>query len=206
MDVVNRYRDKIDIIIHEKDNGQTDAINKGFHLAKGELVGWINSDDILYPECLENIVNLYLKKRDGAIYYSASYDSIDVDGNNICLYHKIIRDRNYLLNINYDVVQQGSFYKTEIVRKINYLDITKQYCMDLDLWLRLLEHGNIYCLDGKPISAFRTWAGAKTTRGIRNFLCEIRATLLKHNASYLSPNIRRTYWYEFKHIIKQWFV
>ncbi|OYU92630.1 MAG: glycosyltransferase, partial [Bacteroidetes bacterium B1(2017)] len=58
MDIVNKYRDSIDIIVHEKDKGQSDAINKGFKLSKGDLIGWINSDDILYPTCVENIIKL----------------------------------------------------------------------------------------------------------------------------------------------------
>jgi glycosyltransferase involved in cell wall biosynthesis len=70
MEVVEKYRDKIDIIINEKDKGQSDAINKGFKLATGELVGWINSDDILYKECVSEIVNLYSKSSNGSIYYS----------------------------------------------------------------------------------------------------------------------------------------
>src|SRR5438045_443911 len=53
LDVVNKYKDKIDVIISEKDNGQSDAINKGFKIAKGELIGWLNSDDALYPYCVE---------------------------------------------------------------------------------------------------------------------------------------------------------
>ena len=85
MDVVNKYRDRIDIIIHEKDKGQSDAINKGFRLAKGELVGWINSDDILYPDCLEKIVELYNNKPEGAIFYNSKLHFIDEKSNNCCL-------------------------------------------------------------------------------------------------------------------------
>ena len=81
MEVVNKYRDRVDIIIHEKDKGQADAINKGFRLAKGELVGWINSDDILYPDCLESIVELYKRKPEGAIFYSSKSHFIDENSN-----------------------------------------------------------------------------------------------------------------------------
>lgn len=44
MDIVNKYRNKIDIVISEKDKGQSDAINKGFKLSTGKLIGWINSE------------------------------------------------------------------------------------------------------------------------------------------------------------------
>lgn len=203
MEVVNKYHDRIDIIIHEKDKGQSDAINKGFKLANGELVGWINSDDVLYPDCVEKIVELYNKKKDGVIYYSTYNDRIDKKSNRLSTYQKIIPSKDYLLNINYDVIQQASFYKTEIVKKIGYLDESIHYCMDLDLWLRLLNHGHIYAFNEKPLSAFRIWEETKTTTGINKFLREIRKTLLNHGANLFSPNIRRTYWYGIKDQIKR---
>src|SRR3569833_380141 len=77
MEVVNKYKDRIDIVIHEKDKGQSDAINKGFRLATCELVGWINSDDILFPDCVEKIVQLVNEHPDVSIYYPATIDLIN---------------------------------------------------------------------------------------------------------------------------------
>lgn len=203
MEVVNKYRDRIDIIIHEKDKGQADGINKGFRLAKGELVGWINSDDILYPDCVKKIVELYNKKNDGSIYFSNYNDTINKKGIRLSTYQEIIPNKDYLLNLNYDVIQPASFYKTEIIKKIGYLNESIRFCMDLDLWLRLLDHGPIYGFNEKPLGAFRIWEETKTTTGRYKFLCEIRKTLLNHGASLFSPNIRRTYWYQAKGIIKR---
>ena len=72
MEIVNKYKGEIDVIIHEKDKGQSDAINKGFKLSDGVLVGWINSDDILYPDCIEKIVDLFRSNPDGSIYYNCN--------------------------------------------------------------------------------------------------------------------------------------
>lgn len=203
MDVVNKYRDRIDIIIHEKDKGQTDAINKGFKLAKGELMGWINSDDVLYPDCVAKIVELYKGKSDGAIYYNSYNDRINRESKLLSTYKKAIPNKNYLLNVNYDVVQQASFYKAEFVKKINYLDESLHYCMDLDLWLRLLDYGPIYACNEKSLSAFRIWEETKTSNGGYKFLREIRKTIVKYGASPISPTIRRTYWYQMKDHIKR---
>lgn len=203
MEVVNKYRDRIDIIIHQKDKGQTDAINKGFKLAKGELVGWINSDDILYPDCVEKIVQLYINNPLGSIFYSTHFDVIDKSGNKIKTVNTIIPNRNYLLNIDYKVVQQASFYKTDIVKKVDFLDENICYCMDLDLWLKLLKFGNIYGFENYSLCAFRTWEEAKTTIGRYRFFREIRKTLLSHKALVFSPNIRRTCWYEIKDYAKR---
>lgn len=198
MNIVEKYRDRIDVVIHEKDNGQTDAINKGFKLAKGELVSWINSDDILYPDCVEKIVELYIEKPDGVIYYGSKSNFIDVESKILKLNSHQIPDRNHLLNINYSVIQQGSFYSNKYVVKCNYLNEKLNYCMDLDLWLRLLEHGSIYSYDSKPLAAFRFAGDTKTMTGGGKFLREIRTTIIKHGGRKISTNTLQLIWYEFK--------
>lgn len=203
MEVVNKYQDRIDIVIHEKDKGQADAINKGLRLAKGELVGWINSDDILYPDCLEKIVELYKSESDGAIFYSSKSHFIDEKSNIFKLNVLEIPNREYLLNKNYSIIQQGSFYSTGLVRKCNYLNENLNFCMDLDLWLRMLKYGSIYHYNSKPLAGFRFWGETKTMNGRSKFLREIRKTLLKYGANPLSPNIWRTYWQEAKDVVKR---
>jgi glycosyltransferase involved in cell wall biosynthesis len=202
MKILNQYRDQIDIIIHEKDKGQTDAINKGFKLAKGELLGWINSDDILFPYCVEKIVKAYITKPDGAIYYSRFNTLINAKGEVIKTYEKNIQNRNYLLSTNYDVIQQGSFYKKELVEKVGYLNTQNHYCMDLDLWLKLLNYGPIYNVSDSPSAGFRMWEETKTNTGKENFLKNIRSVLVSNGANYYSRTVLKTYWYEFKVYIK----
>lgn len=202
MNVVNKYEDRIDIIIHEKDKGQTDAINKGFKLAKGELVGWINSDDILYPDCVEKIVKKYVEKPDGAIYYNKFNNMIDGQGHIIESYEKNIPNRDHLLSNNYDVIQQGSFYKRELVEKVGYLNENNHYCMDLDLWLQLLNHGSIYNVSESPSAGFRMWEETKTNTGKEKFLKNIRKVLISNGAKYYFKTVLKTYWYELKVYVK----
>lgn len=202
MQVVNEYKDQIDIVIHEPDQGQTDAINKGFKLAKGELVGWINSDDVLYPNCVEKIVAKYLKCPNGAIFYNKYNDRIDSNSLIIESYKKNIVSRDYLLNINYDVIQQGSFYNKNFVHEIGYLNIENQYCMDLDLWFRLLKLGPIYNVSDKATAAFRIWEETKTSKGKEKFLQNIRKVLISNGANLFSKTVLKTYWFEFKVYVK----
>jgi len=202
MDVVEKYRDKVDIIIHEKDEGQTDAINKGFRLAKGELVGWINSDDILYKNCVENIVSLYKQNTDGAVFYSSFNDRIDAQSELIETYRRIIPDKNHLLNKDYSIIQQASFYRNDILQKIDYLDKSIHYCMDLDLWLRLLNHGPIYSYNEKSLAGFRRWEETKTSTGRHKFMRETRKILRKNGANKFAKAIFTSYWREFKALVK----
>lgn len=202
MAVVDRYRDRIDIVVHEKDKGQSDAINKGFKLATGDLVGWINSDDILYPDCVENIVSLVNKNPDGCIYYPSAIDLIDANDNVTGSIKKYITGKSTLIQKDYDLIQQGSFYRTETVRKVNFLDEKRHYCMDLDLWLKLLDHGKIYYYDKASLAAFRMWEDSKTSTGGLKFFKDIKQTLRMHNMQVFSPNNQRLHWYMFKASVK----
>lgn len=206
LEIVNKFKDKIDIIISENDKGQADAINKGFKLAKGELVGWLNSDDILYPDCIAEIVNLYNKNNKAAIYYNSYNDLIDDEGKLIKTYQRIIPNKKHLLKINYDVVQPGSFYNRLLLERIDYLDINNFYCMDLDLWLNLLDLGAIEYTSDRSHAAFRIHSGSKTDTGKEKFLKNIHKVLKKHGAKFYYVTIwHRIYIYYIKTIFKKFF-
>ena len=186
-EIINRYRDRIDIVICEKDKGQSDAINKGFKFATGVLMGWINSDDLLYPDCVEKIVELYHRHPDGSIYYSTALDFIDREGKLLYKSIRKIPDRNHLLNNNYSIIQQGSFYNSNLVKKIGYLDESIYYCMDLDLWLRLLSENNkIYGCQSHALAAFRIWENTKTVQGSTLFLQNTKQVLDRQGAKKFS--------------------
>ena len=206
IEVINKYKDYIDIILIECDSGQSDAINKGFNLARGKLIGWLNSDDIIYPNCVEAIVELYLQNKTGAIFYPSNLDIIDSKGLLTKKSTVEIKNIYYLLNNDYKIIQQGSFYTIDCLMKAGFLDQKLNYCMDLDLWLRLLNYGPIHYIDSKIISAFRIWGNTKTTNGKELFLREIRLVLLRHKANYFSKNILRTYYFEIKCLLKKLFL
>ena len=192
MDIVERYREKISVVVHEKDKGQSDAINKGFRLAHGELVGWINSDDVLAYDCVEKIVELYCKHPDGAIFYGSEIDVIDENSRMLKKWGSRIPDRDYLLRRRYDVVQPGSFYRTDLVREVGFLDETVHYCMDLDLFLKLLAKGNIYSYDASALAAIRSWGETKTSTGRQKFLKNIYEVLIRHGASQYDRTVIKT--------------
>ena len=166
-------------------------------------MGWINSDDLLYPDCIERIVRLYGQNPDGAVYYGAHNDWIDAAGTVTNRRHLPIPDRQHLLNRNYDIIQQGSFYPTRLVHNVGYLDESIHYCMDLDLWLRLLLHGPVYSLSEQPIAGFRKWEDTKTSTGGRKFLRDIRTVLRHHGASPYARTVLKTRYWALKFAVKQ---
>ncbi len=192
-EILLKYDNKISKVVVEPDDGQSDAINKGFKMAKGELVGWLNSDDIMHENCVEEIVNLYKQNKNAVIIYGSLLDNIDKDSKlirkGICKY--IIPNKNYLLTKNYFIIQMGSFYNAGILKKINYLDKSIYYCMDLDLWLRLLDYGEIISFNDYALASVRDWEGTKTSNGREKFIKDIFITLRKNGGPIFSKNIIR---------------
>lgn len=202
MAVVDRYRERIDVVIHEKDKGQSDAINKGFRLATGDLVGWINSDDVLYPDCVARLVQYYQRSTDGAVYYGSTLNRINSEGDLTMTRSIRIPDRNHLLNYNYDIIQPGSFYPTSLVQQVGYLNEHIHYCMDLDLWLRLLTHGPIYSYADEPMAGFRIWAESKTSTGGHRFLNDIIGVLKHHGADTYARTLLKARYQGFRKHVK----
>lgn len=193
---------RVSRIVRERDNGQTDAINKGFRVARGEIVGWINSDDILPVDIVERSVRAFRQDPGVGLTY-CDIEYIDHAGSpfNLVAAHPRY-DLDYLLNSCFNVFQPGSFYRKSVVESAGYLDDKLKYCMDLDLWLKLLTRSRSCHLPGCP-SSFRWHDATKTVNGKTAFLREILRTLRRHGAPWHAPNIRRLYWYWLKTVIKK---
>ena len=163
--ILNKYKSMKNIkIIIEPDKGQSDAINKGFKIAKGELVGWVNSDDLLDKDCVEKVIEVYKNNPDVAII-CGNIMLIDSKGNNIKEVKANSISYEYLLNNNPDVNQQGSFYNADLLKKVGYLDENIHYTMDYDLWLRLLKEEDSIIIINDILSSFRLHNQSKTSGG-----------------------------------------
>jgi len=202
-DILDKYENhpRVAKIIRKKDKGQTDAIEMGFKMASGEIIGWINSDDVLAEDVVGRSVE-YFRKDVGVGLTYGDIVFIDEQGRTTKIkkpHPSITKD--YLLNINYDVYQQGSFYRKSVVESAGYLNQGLYYCMDLDLWLRILRTHQARYIDG-PAGLFRWHESTKTANGGLSFLREIHRTLNCHNARYLPETRRRLLWYSLKVFVK----
>ena len=79
VDIIQRYAEQLDWWVSEADHGQSEAINKGFRQATGELIGWVNSDDLLMPGTLLKVAEAFENNPDAVLVYG-DVDSIDADG------------------------------------------------------------------------------------------------------------------------------
>ncbi len=149
VEIIKKYEKWITFWTSEKDNGQSHAINKGFKKATGEIINWINSDDILEINALYKIAHLFIQNKDFAFIYG---QTLQFDENGYLPFQHWETDKlplRYFYEFPYG--QPSSFYKTQCIKEIGYLDEDFQYTMDLDLFIRIalnyqmLQTDDIFC-------------------------------------------------------------
>lgn len=148
VEVIERYAPWLDEWRSEPDDGQPDAINKGFARATGEILGWINSDDLLLPGALEHVARFARAHADAVAWVGACY-RIDTDGR----ITDTIRPRGLDEDTLADWGKAGFFYQpscffdADAWAEIGSLDDRLEYGFDVDLWLKLAKRGDFAATD-----------------------------------------------------------
>lgn len=158
VDILKSYGDKI-IWRSEKDKGQTDAVNKGIRAAHGEIIGWLNSDDIYYPGAIKKVLEVFEQHPEVNVVYGNA-NHIKEDDSFIEEYYTEDFDYERLKDICF-ICQPSLFFRKSVVDKYGYLDDKLQYCMDYDYWLRLGKGEKFYRLN-ELIAGSRLYDDNKT--------------------------------------------
>lgn len=134
IDILKKYEGQL-IWKSEKDKGQTDAVNKGIRAASGDIIGWLNSDDIYYPEAVKKVIKSFEEYPDVNVVYGNANHIREDDS---------IIEEYYTEDFNYErlkdvcfICQPSLFFRKKLIDQYGYLDDTLQYCMDYDYWIRL---------------------------------------------------------------------
>lgn len=176
VDILKSYGDQI-IWKSEKDKGQTDAVNKGIRMAKGEIIGWLNSDDIYYPGAIAKVLEVFEKHPEINVVYGNAHH-IREDDSFIEEYYTEDFDYERLKDICF-ICQPSLFFRKSVVDKYGYLDDKLQYCMDYDYWLRLGKGETFYRLN-ELIAGSRLYDDNKTL-GARRKVHEEMLTMQEKN-------------------------
>lgn len=199
--VLERYRDRIDHLIIEPDDGQTQAINKGFRLADGELVAWLNSDDMYAPCALHQVALRYLSShadvfagicaehRDRNLRLINKPSAVDGDFNLAQLAHIF---PNWFSGMYF--FQPEVFFTKAMLEKVGLLDESLHYAMDYDLWMRFAHAGAKLEVIDWPFAFFRLHDAQKTTHVIA---CIAEQCVVRNRHHPLKLSTER------KHLIEQ---
>ena len=169
--------------VSEKDRGQSDAVNKGWSMAEGEILSWLNSDDTLLPEALKEVTNLFTQNPETLAVYGEGY-YIDEEGSIISRFNTERFNRELLQEIDY-ILQPTVFLHKKVLERIGMLDESLHYCMDYDLWIRASREFDFTYIN-KYLATFRIYKGSKNMNNWIN-LAKEEIMLLKRHFMIVSP-------------------
>ena len=134
--IIEAYADRLAWWVSEPDRGQTDAINKGFARASGEILAWINSDDTYLPGAISEAVD-YLRQNTGAGMVYGDANLVSKTGQVLGRFPARQTDYRRLRRGYVHIPQQSSFFRASLWRQVGPLDPSFYFAMDYDLWVRL---------------------------------------------------------------------
>lgn len=199
IDVLERYRDRLSVLVIESDKGQSDGLNKGFQRATGEILTWVNSDDLLEPGALFRVAQAFVSY--GVDMVAGGCRQIGLTRAEIIANHhnrlpfgvQLALPFGLLLDIDRFWFTGSFFYQPEVFfsrdiwqRSGGKLRTDLNYILDYDLWVRMAAAGATIVHIPEFLACSRTHDQQKTTVGTP-YMPEFRQ-LLREYAGRLIPS------------------
>ena len=185
LEIVRKYEDRL-TLISGRDRGQSDAINRGFDMASGTVLAWLNSDDTYEPGALSEVSERF--KRHGCEWCFGNCRNIDENDREIrrlITRYKIFESRRYSLRrlLSKDFISQPAvFFTKRVFKEVGPLDLGLEYTMDYDYWLRIgKRYPPLYIQ--RFLANFRWHGSSKNGRNYRKSAREAYRVAKKHATS-----------------------
>jgi glycosyltransferase involved in cell wall biosynthesis len=164
VDILRSYEPRISWI-SEKDRGQAHAINKGLQRISGDIITFINSDDLYLSDTFFQISRCF-SEHPNVMWLTGDYSIIDGYGKTIqsyvTAYKKMLRKRptfRRLAIVNY-IAQSSTFWRRELLEEVGLFEESFRYCFDYDFWLKTMEKHPLHVIDHR-LSLFRVHRASK---------------------------------------------
>jgi glycosyltransferase involved in cell wall biosynthesis len=165
IEILEKYQDHIAFWTSAPDDGQADAINKGFAIAKGDILCWLNSDDIYLPDALRKVRQHFLTTQADVVYGNKIL--IDEQGRKIgerSLSSFLPRwlYESYLCG-GFGIYQPAAFWTKRIYQISGPVDKSFRFCMDNDLFNRFVLTKAKFAFLPQQLAGFRIHVNSKTS-------------------------------------------
>ena len=195
LEIIQRYASRLAGWVSEPDRGQTDAINKGFGRAGGDILAWLNSDDTYLPGAVSEAVNALVQYPDvGLVYGDANL--IDEQGQTRGSFPAAQTDYARLRRGYVHIPQQSAFFRASLWKQVGPLDPSFYFAMDYDLWVRLAKVSHLLYVPRRWAN-FRLHASGKSVISDDRCWPEMLRVHYREGGSWFSPLV-------FKAKIRPW--
>jgi glycosyltransferase involved in cell wall biosynthesis len=162
-EVLEKYTDKLTYWVSEPDQGQSDAVNKGFAKATGEIIGWLNSDDYYPSHVLDKVLQAFSDPSVNMVCGTSIL--FDETGKQEKGEATVTETRNLEFHLRFpDINQPGTFFRRKTINEFMPLNNTLHFVMDRELWIKYLQQyglNSVKTLD-QPLVFFRSHADSKS--------------------------------------------
>ena len=160
LDVLRRYADRLRWI-SEPDEGQSQAVNKGWRMARGDILAWLNSDDTYQPGAIHAVADAFMARRDaGAVYGDCDY--VSAKGEFLEKYPAHPFDYHTFIRTSRSGIPQPSmFLRRKVFDRVGSVDESLHFALDWEYWIRV---GALYPIAYLPqtLACYRVHSTSKS--------------------------------------------
>ena len=190
VDIIREYSDRLTYWSSTPDGGQYAAINEGFSRTSGEIMAWLNSDDLFLPWTLDIVSEIFAAfplvewiTSSFPLYWDAQGRAVDCRGRRLYSRDAFMKGEN-LPGANWfatgHIQQESTFWRRSLWEKAGgHIDTSFELAGDFDLWARFFKHAELVGVEA-PLGGFRRHGDQKTAHQMVHYLEEAKVSLAAH--------------------------
>lgn len=194
IDIIKKYESKLTFWVSEKDNGMYDAINKGFQKTSGDILTYINADDLLCYKSLFTVADIF-SENESIEWLTGTVNQIDENNRSVYVgdYQRWSKFRYYNRDY-YWIQQEGTFWRKSLWEKAGgYISTMHKLASDLELWCRFFKYSELYVIRATLASFRLRKANQKSLNQMEAYHSEARSIIDSLEISKEDTDILRLY-------------